>query len=51
MEKGLLHIEANIESIDKVKELLDELKALSDKYETTIDLRIGLGPQEYYTLT
>lgn len=50
MKTVLLHIEVSIESTDKAKELLDELKALSDKYETTIDLRICPNSPECYTL-
>lgn len=46
-----LHIEACVDSAEKAKELLDDLKALSKSHEVTIDLKIYPNSQEYHTLT
>lgn len=47
-KKVLLNIDAFVENVDEAKELLDDLEALSDKYEVTIGLRICQSPQESY---
>lgn len=48
-KKGTIVIEAHIKNKDIAKELLDDLEALSDKYDVTIDLKIYPSLQECYT--
>lgn len=48
-KKATLVVEANVESANDAKELLDSLEALLSKYDVTIDLKICQDHQEFYT--
>ena len=49
--KENLLIEAQVKNAENAKELLNDLETLLDKYSVTINLKIGQGLQEFYTLT
>ena len=52
MEKNSIMVTAQVQSSTKAKELLDDLEALTEKYELIIDLKICQTPslQECYRL-
>lgn len=48
-QKTNMQIIVEIESIDHAKELLDDLKALSHKYDVSVNLSIDPAHQGSYT--
>lgn len=47
-EKFSMHINAEVENIEQGKELLEDLKALSNKYDVSIALMVHPVHQEFY---
>lgn len=50
-EKTQMQISAEVKDIEHGKELLDDLKALSDKYDVSINMAVRPDRLEFYTLT